>query len=152
MEQYFVVRLIIIIAIALTMIGITSAVEATENQNIIKKASKAPAFRTTEPAVIATSDENVYVVWGSNDTAGNNTEVMLRASNDGGQTYKDKINLSNSSDLNSTDFDMQATDNNVIVSWWETNSTSAEPVIIFSNDHSTTFGPVLRLAVNGTIG
>ena len=131
MEQYFVVRIIITIAIALTTIGITSAIEATENQNVMKKASNASALRVTEPVVIATSDENVYVVWGSNDMAGNNTEVMFRASNDGGQTYKDKINLSNSSNLNSTDFDMQATDNNVIVSWWETNSTSAEPVIIF---------------------
>ena len=134
------------------MIGITSAHKATENQNVMKKASNASAFGVTEPAVIATSDENVYVVWGSNDIADNNTEVMFRASNDGGQTYKDKINLSNSSNLNSTDFDMQATENNVIVSWWETNSTSAAPVIIFSNDHGTTFGSVLRLTANGTIG
>jgi hypothetical protein len=113
---------------------------------------KGSAFIMIEPAVIATSDENVYVVWGSNDMTGDNTEVMFRASNDGGQTYKDKINLSNSSNFNSTDFDMQATDNNVIVSWWETNSTSIEPVIIFSNDHGTTFGPVLGLAANGIIG
>ena len=133
-------------------IGIAAALEATENQNVMKKASNASTFEVTEPAIIATSDENVYVVWGSNDIAGNNTEVMFRASNDGGQTYKDKINLSNSSNLNSTDFDMQATENNVIVSWWETNFTSAEPVIIFSNDHGTTFGPVLRLTANGTIG
>jgi hypothetical protein len=149
MEQYFVVRFIVVIMITLTIIRITSAVEATENQDVMKKGS---AFIMIEPPVIATSDENVYVVWGSNDTTGNNTEVMFRASNDGGQTYKDKINLSNSSNFNSTDFDMQATDNNVIVSWWETNSTSIEPVIIFSNDHGTTFGPVLGLAANGTIG
>ena len=151
MEQYFVVCSIIII-IVLILIGITLAVEATENQNVMKKASKTAAFIAIEPAVIATSDENVYVVWGSNDMTGNNTEIMFRTSNDGGQTYKDKINLSNSSNLNSTDFDIQATDNNVIVSWWEINSTSAEPVIIFSNDHGTTFGPVLRLTANGTIG
>jgi hypothetical protein len=31
-------------------------------------------------------------------------------------------------------------------------STSAEPVIISSNDIGATFGPVLRLASNGTIG
>jgi hypothetical protein len=77
MEQYFVVRFIVVIMITLTIIGITSAVEATENQDIMKKGS---AFITIEPAVIATSDENVYVVWGSNDATGNNTEVMFRAS------------------------------------------------------------------------
>lgn len=93
----------------MVIFGISSAIEATENQ----KLSKASAFKV--PAVIATSDENVYVVWGSNEMASNNTEIMFRASNDGGQTYKDKINLSNSSNSNSTDFDIEATDNNVIV-------------------------------------
>ena len=144
MKQYFVC---VIIAITVMVIfGISSAIEATENQ----KLSKASAIKV--PAVIATSDENVYVVWGSNEMASNNTEIMFRASNDGGQTYKDKINLSNSSNSKSTDFDIEATDNNVIVSWWETNSSNTEPVIIFSNDHGTTFGPILRLATNGTIG
>lgn len=76
---------------------------------------------------------------------------MFRASNDGGQSYSNKINLSNSSSSNSTDFDIKATDNNVIVSWWEINATSAEPDIIFSNDHGTTFGPIMRLASDGTI-
>jgi len=76
---------------------------------------------------------------------------MFGASNDGGQSYSNKIDLSNSSSSNSTDFDIEATDNNVIVSWWETNATSAEPVLVFSNDHGTTFAPILRLASNGTI-
>ena len=52
---------------------------------------------------------------------------------------------------NSTDFDVEATIDNVNVSWWETNQTSAEPVIVFSGDRGATLGPVLRLASNGTI-
>jgi hypothetical protein len=60
----------------------------------------------------------VYVVWGSDDPATNTTEVMFRVSGDGGQTYEDKINLSNSTGSDSTDFDVEATDDNVIVSWW----------------------------------
>jgi hypothetical protein len=107
--------------------------------------------KTALPALIATSDENVYVVWGNNDTANTNSEVMFRASIDGGQTYADKVNLSNSTGSNSTDFDVEATIDNVIVSWWETNQTSAEPVIVFSGDRGATFGPILRLASNGTI-
>jgi hypothetical protein len=43
------------------------------------------------PAVIATSGETVYVVWGSSDPATNNTEIMFRMSGDGGQTYQDKV-------------------------------------------------------------
>ena len=59
------------------------------------------------PALIATSNENVYVVWVNNYTANNNSEVMFRASIDGGQTYADKVNLSNSTGSNSTDFDVE---------------------------------------------
>lgn len=127
--------------IALAMIGTMTI----EDHNAMGKASKAAA------AIIAASDENVYVVWGNNDTANNNSEVMFRASIDGGQTYAGKVNLSNSTDFNSTDFDVEATIDNVIVSWWETNQTSAEPVIVFSGDRGATFGPVLDLASNGTI-
>jgi hypothetical protein len=142
MKQYLTVCGIAIITLA--MIGTMTI----ENQNAMGKLSK-PSKAL--PAVIAASDENVYVVWGSNDTANNNSEVMFRASIDGGQTYADKVNLSNSSGSNSTDFDVQATIDNVIVSWWETNQTSAEPVIVFSGDRGATFGPILRLASNGTI-
>jgi maltose-binding protein MalE len=143
MKQYLGGRAIGIIALAVIMATTTLTVQS----------SYAAGKRDTSgmPAVIATSDENVYVVWGNNNTD-NNTEIMFRASNDGGQSYSNKINLSNSSSSNSTDFDIEATDNNVIVSWWETNATSAEPGIIFSNDHGRTFGPIMRLASNGTIG
>jgi hypothetical protein len=106
----------------------------------------------TVPAVIATSGETVYVVWGRSDPATNMTDVMFRMSGDSRQTYADKVNLSNSTGSNSTDFDVEATDDNVIVSWWETNSTSSEPVLRFSTDNGGTFGPILRLASNGTIG
>jgi len=43
------------------------------------------------PAVIATADENVYVVWGNNDTANNNSEVVFRASMDGGQLTQTRL-------------------------------------------------------------
>ena len=108
MKQYLAVCGIAIIALA--MIGTTTI----EDQNAMGKPSK-PSKAL--PAVITASDANVYV-WGNNDTANNNSEVMFRASIDGGQTYADKVNLSNSSGSNSTDFDVEATIDNVIVSWW----------------------------------
>ncbi|MPZ08088.1 MAG: hypothetical protein GEU26_17010 [Nitrososphaeraceae archaeon] len=145
MKQYLAVCGIAIIAVA--MIGTTMMTYLASYA--VEKPSKPSQ---AEPAVIAASDENVYVVWGNNDTANNNSEVMFRASVDGGQTYGDKVNLSNSSGSNSTDFDVQATIDNVIVSWWETNQTSTEPVIVFSGDRGATFGPIMRLASNGTIG
>jgi uncharacterized protein (UPF0333 family) len=141
MKQYLTVCGIAVIALA--MIGTTTTMTYA-----VEKPSKSSRAL---PALIAASDENVYVVWGNNDAANNNSEVMFRASIDGGQTYGDKVNLSNSSSSNSTDFDVEATIDNVIVSWWETNQTSAEPVIVFSGDRGATFGSILRLASNGTI-
>ena len=40
----------------------------------------------------------------------------------------------------------------MVVTWWERNQTSDTPVMRVSNDDGETFGPVLNLAANGTIG
>jgi hypothetical protein len=99
---------------------------------------------------------------------------MFRASADGGVTFGDKINLSNSTDSDSIDAELAAVgDNVVIITWWEwrnqtdttgTQSTlpmtmmtipgggEAEPVARISTDSGQTFGPILKLATNGTIG
>jgi hypothetical protein len=101
-------------------------------------------------APIATSSENIYIVWWSNKTGDN--EVMFRASIDGGQTFDDKINLSNTTGTESTDAEIAASGDIVIVTWWERNQTANEPVMKISNDNGKTFGPLLRLATNGAIG
>lgn len=102
------------------------------------------------PASPVTSGENVYIVWGGNKTG--IPEVMFRASTDGGQTFNDKINLSNSSDTDSTDAAVTAGGKSVTVTWWETNETSEEPLVRTSTDNGETFGPAMNLATNGTIG
>lgn len=105
---------------------------------------------TRAPSVI--SGDNVYVTWWTNKTANGDGEVMFRASTDGGATFGDKINLSNNTVTNSVDAEIAAEGGNVMVTWWERNSTSNEPVAKISTDNGQTFGPVLRLATNGTIG
>jgi hypothetical protein len=40
----------------------------------------------------------------------------------------------------------------VVVAWWETNSTDDTPVMRVSNDNGATWGPILKLSTNGTIG
>ena len=77
---------------------------------------------------------------------------MFRASTDGGATFTDKINLSNSSDAESQDVQITADNDNVVVTWWERNATSNEPVVAINTDTGTTFAPIMKLAVNGTIG
>ena len=103
------------------------------------------------PMAVSQDGNNVYIVWWTNKSE--NWEVMFRASNDGGQTFGDKINLSNSSDTESQNAEMVAAGNNVFVSWWETSpeTGSSESVLRVSNDAGQTFGPRIMLGVNGTI-
>ena len=101
-------------------------------------------------APIAISGDNIYIVWPTNSTG--NDEVNFRASTDGGTTFTDKINLSNTTDAESQDAEITADGDNVIVTWWERNQTAEEPVVRISTDNAETFGPILKLATNGTIG
>src|SRR5215217_1458789 len=77
---------------------------------------------------------------------------MFKASTDDGKTFGPKINLSNSTGVDSERPEIAASGSNVYVSWWERNATSNEPVLKISTDKGKTFGPILKLAANGTIG
>ena len=97
--------------------------------------------------------ESEYVAWFSNKFG--NWEVLFRTSTDGGQTFSDKINLSNSTETDSVDVELSADGVNVLVTWWErgtTNTTSDEPVGRISTDGGQTFNDMIRLSANGTIG
>ena len=104
-------------------------------------------------APIAVSGKNVYIVWfNDQNTPNNNSEVLFRYSNDSGVTLSDKINLSNTTNADSVNAEIAADGNNVIITWWERNQTSNEPVVRMSSDNGTTFGPLLKLASDGPIG
>jgi hypothetical protein len=100
--------------------------------------------------------ENEYVAWFSNKSG--NWEVLFRTSTDGGETFNDKITLSNTTDTTETDSvdaELSADGDNVLVTWWErgmTNATSDEPVGRISTDRGQTFNDMTRLSANGTIG
>ena len=105
------------------------------------------AERKAPPAI---TGDNVYVTWWTNQTG--NDEVLFRASTNGGTTFGDKINLSNTTDADSTRAEIDSDADNVVITWWETNQTDDTPVMRVSNDDGATFGPVLTLATNGTLG
>ncbi|MDQ4072738.1 MAG: hypothetical protein M3162_00395 [Thermoproteota archaeon] len=112
-----------------------------------------PTFndRSEPKAPMAVSGESVYVTWWTNKTG--NWEVLFRASNDGGQTFGEKINLSNTTDADSENAEIIAQGDNVFVSWWENSlqNTTSESVLRISNDNGATFGPILHLGSNNTI-
>ncbi len=104
------------------------------------------------PMAASQDGNNVYIVWWTNRSG--NWEVMFRASNDGGQTFGDRINLSNTPDTQSQTAEILAIGNNsVFVTWWESNpeTGSSESVLRVSTDAGQTFGPVISLGTNGTI-
>jgi hypothetical protein len=110
---------------------------------------KANAFITrpiarAKEAPIATSGDNVYIAWWNNKTG--NDEVMFKASTDGGKTFSDKMNLSNSTNAESQDVQIAASGNNVYISWWERNQTSDEPVMRVSDDNGNSFGERIMLS------
>jgi hypothetical protein len=88
------------------------------------------------PSVV--SGDNIYMAWWTNNTENGNEEVMFRASNDGGATFGDRINLSNSPDTQSQTAEILAVGDSVFVSWWELNENvhphTNESVLRVSND------------------
>ena len=104
-------------------------------------------FRKAPPAI---TGDNVYVAWWTNKTG--NDEVMFRASTDRGKTFGDKINLSNTTNADSTRVEIDSDANSVVVTWWETNQTSDIPVMRISNDNGKTFGDIIDLSAKGSIG
>ncbi len=150
MNRQFTLRAIIMIALGTTIIGTGITPILLQQQSAYAKAVTNPN-RSGDPAKIATSGDNVYIAWGSNNTG--HPDIMFRASTDGGKTFGEKINLSNTSNVDSVDREIAASGSNVFVAWWERgNQTNNEAVMKISTDNGKTFGPMLKLAANGTIG
>jgi hypothetical protein len=145
-------QLVLVGIIVATTLGGASLMMIFQPQAVVAfRAEDGSRTLTATRAPVAISGENIYIVWWTNKTANGDGEVMFRASNDGGSTFGDKINLSNNTVTNSVDAEIAADGSNVVVTWWERNSTSNEPVARISTDGAETFGPVLALATNGTL-
>ena len=130
-----------------TTIGITPILQQQTQGLVLPANSNISERKAAAPPAI--TGDNIYVAWWTNQSG--NEEVMFRASNDKGQTFGDKINLSNTTDADSARVEIDSDTNSVVVTWWETNKTSDTPVMKVSNDFGKTFGPMLKLAGNGTI-
>jgi hypothetical protein len=151
------VKLAILVAVTLvtTIIGIGVTRIPLQQQQQSAYAWVDPSTDPVRKAPIATDGNNIYIVWfNDKGTPNKNGEVMFKASTDGGKTFGDKINLSNTPGVDSINAEIDTAGNNgVVVTWWErANATSNEPVMKISNDNGKTFGPLLKLSTNGTIG
>ena len=136
---------LLLIAVALMMVG-----NVVVNAPVIQSIEAAKAEQRSLGAPSTVVGDNIYIVWWTNKTI--NDEIMFRVSSDAGATFGDKINLSNTTASDSQDAEISADGSNVSVTWWERNQTSNEPAAKISTDNGQTFGPVLKLGTNGTIG
>ena len=119
--------------------------------------NKGPIRIQNSDAAIAISGDNFYTAWSTNNVGKGNTsvdnEIMFRSSADRGQSFGEKINLSNSTNADSTGVEIGAEGDNVAVLWWERNQTGTnEPVMSVSTNTGLIFGPAFKLADNGDIG
>jgi hypothetical protein len=137
---------------SLVLIVATISVLLLEQLQLYGEAYIGETEKTLRKAPPAITGENVYVAWWTNKTANNNEEIMFRASTDSGATFGDKINLSNTSNADSTRAEIDSDIDSVVVTWWETNQTSDTPVMRVSNDNGAVFGPMWTLDPSGPIG
>jgi hypothetical protein len=118
------------IALALASVYLLQSAEATtsggfSDQDVGLATEEASAHqdmsthaRPSAPMAVSQDGNNVYIVWWTNKSE--NWEAMFRASHDGGQIFGDKINLSNSTDVQSKNAEIVTAGNNrVLVSWWK---------------------------------
>jgi hypothetical protein len=140
------------ISVGVTIASLTVLHQSALAQRFIDQEGDLTVEPKAPMAVSSPDGNNIYIVWWTNKSE--NWEVMFRSSHDGGQTFGDKINLSNSTDAESQNAEIIAAGNDrVLVSWWETNPVtgSSESVLRVSNDAGQTFGPMIMLGMNGTI-
>jgi hypothetical protein len=126
----------------LAVLIVVTAITTSYQQKAWAPPASAAIFQRKAP--IATSDDNAYVAWWSNKTG--DDEVMFKASIDGGKTWSNKMNLSNTPKSDSQDVRIAAAGNNVYVTWWERNQTANEPIMKVSNDNGKTFGEKIMLS------
>jgi hypothetical protein len=141
MDTKITLGVIIMIALSMTSIVIYQAQAVTTPEQTKRAAAAAP------PAI---TGDNIYVAWWTNKTG--NDEVMFRASTDAGKTFGDEINLSNTTDADSTRVEIDSDADSVVVTWWETNETSDVPVMRVSDDNGKTFGETIMLSAISPIG
>jgi hypothetical protein len=127
-----------------------SGVNASQFQNSTLLGTSIVCCTPILLAPIATSGNNVYLSWTGNDTG--HPEVFFRGSSDNGQTFRDKINLSNSPDYDSVDVQIAASGSHVYISWWENHENGTRmPFFRASDDNGQTFGPVLSPSESGPL-
>ena len=129
--------------------------EDNNNQNIFyRSGTSGPTYNLVQALSspgpysdpqISSSGNNVYVVW--QGFINFNSEIILAASNDGGNSFNILINLSNDLGI-SFNPQISSSGNNVHVVWQDNSLGNNDILIRASNNGATTFGNTINLSSN----
>ncbi len=109
-----------------------------------------PSTISVDTIVTASSNKNEYLLWWDNTTG--NWEVSWAKSTDGGKTFGETVNISNSSDARSIGARMAAQGNNLYISWIDINPGEKQVMFRSSNDNGETFGNPIVVYSSGNAG
>ena len=113
------------------------------------KTLKAPPPDTISvDTIVSASGGNEFTVWWDNTTG--NWEVSFAKSGDGGKTFGDSINISNSSDARSVGARIVTQGNNVYLSWIDIDKNTGQKQVLFraSSDNGQTFEKPIMINSN----
>ena len=98
-----------------------------------------------EPQV-ASDKSNVYAVWSQGDFDSNLTDIFFKKSTDGGASFGDTLNLSNSFNIHSTLPSLTLLKENVYTAWTEGPLNDGEVYYRRSTDGGASFGETVNLS------
>lgn len=98
---------------------------------------------------ITLNEDNVFVIWPDNKTSTGKSDIFLAKSIDGGASFEDILNLSNTTGR-SANPELVIADKNIYVIWLEDLNNSGNWEIFFkaSNDNGTTFNKPINISNN----
>jgi hypothetical protein len=111
-----------------------------------------PSNMASVDTLVAASGSNEYVVWWDNKAG--NWEVVFAKSSDGGKTFGNPINISNSPEARSIGARIAVQGNNVYISWVDVDGSTGQKQVLFraSYDNGETFGTPVKLNSTATGG
>jgi hypothetical protein len=104
----------------------------------------------SEHPQIAVSGDNIHIAWIDNSLT-TSKEILYRKSTDGGKTFSDVVNLSNSSRSDSDNLEISAAGNNVYVVWQDTTSQIIDSQDLRDASPANNISEVINTQRNGSV-
>ncbi|HEY7109581.1 MAG TPA: sialidase family protein, partial [Nitrososphaeraceae archaeon] len=107
--------------------------------------SNNPASLSYSQQVVATDNNNVYIVWEDDDGNSENSDIFFISSSDGGKSFSGKVNLSNDPSGSGNPV-LSVSGNNVYVAWSGISPDSTDILMAHSTNGGETFSTPINLS------